>query len=237
MNGSKYISNSRNKKITGSRKIDATYVSIEGSCPKTCAFRGKGCYAELGPMAIHVKRLDGETNGLTALQIARSEAKEIDNSYGGGAVPQGRDLRLHVSGDCRTSSGARIINAAIGRWQNRGGNIAWSYTHCWDHVMRETWDNVSMLASVDSIDQIAYARENGYAPSIVVSEHPSERTYHLPGSDVKWIPCPLQTRGVSCENCRICMDAGRLYRNNYGVAFAAHGARKNQVKHRLQVVQ
>lgn len=237
MNGSKYVSNSGNKKIMGSKKADATYVSIEGSCPKTCELRGKGCYAELGPMVIHVKRLDGEVDNLTALQIARAEAKEIDNSYGGGAVPKGRDLRLHVSGDCRTSSGARIINAAIGRWKDRGGNVAWSYTHCWDHVMRETWDNVSMLASVDSTDQIAYARENGYAPSIVVSEHPSERAYHLSNSDVKWIPCPSQTRGVGCTDCRICMDADRLFRENMGVAFSVHGARKDQIKRRLSVIR
>jgi len=236
MNGVKYVSNSVNKKIKGSKKIDAVYVSIEGSCPKTCKLRGKGCYAQNGPMSIYVKRLDSEVGNLTALQIARAEAKEIDNSYNGGSVPKGRGLRLHVSGDCRTFSGARIINAAIGRWKGRGGGTCFSYTHCWDHVMRETWNNVSMLASVDSIDQIVYVRENGYAPSIVVSEHLSDRVYHLPGSDIKWIPCPSQTKNVSCADCRLCMRANFLFKNNMGIAFAAHGSKKNQIKRQLKTI-
>lgn len=235
--GVKYVSNSGNNKLMGSKKIDATYSSVKGSCPLTCPLKDNGCYAQAGPLGIHVNRLDKEVDGLSALQLARNEVKAIDESYEGGAVPAGRDMRLHVSGDCRTVAGAKLINNAVSRWKKRGGGNVWGYTHCWDHVMKEVWSNVSMLASVDTVEEAVYARQNGYAPALVVAEHPSEKAYTLPGSDIKWIPCPAQTReGVGCSDCRICMDTDRLYRDNYGIAFAAHGCKKNSIKRRLRVL-
>src|SRR5690606_10093649 len=104
-------------------------------------------------------------------QVARAEAQAIDQSYNGGPVPAGRNMRLHVSGDSRTIAGTRMINNAVGRWQQRGGGVVWSYTHCWDHVTRDLWSNVSMLASVDTVEEVTYAQQNGYAPAIVVAEH------------------------------------------------------------------
>ena len=237
MNGVKYVSNSANKKIKGSKKSDATYVSVKGSCPLTCKLKDNGCYAQDYPLSLHVGRLDKEVTGLSALQLARAEAKLINDSYNGGSVPSGRDLRLHVSGDCRTISGAKVINKAVGRWKSRGGGDVWSYTHCWDYITKDVWDNVSMLASVDSVEEVQYARQNGYAPAIVVSEHPGEKVYTLPGSDTKWIPCPAQTRNVSCVDCRLCLNATRLYDGNFGVAFAAHGVKRNSIKKRLTVIK
>jgi len=237
MNGVKYVSNSSNKKIKGSKKTDATYVSVKGSCPLTCALKDGGCYAQDYPLSLHVGRLDREVTGLSALQLARTEAKLIDESYNSGPVPMGRDMRLHVAGDCRTIAGAKLINNAVGRWKSRGGGDVWSYTHCWDHVTKDVWDNVSMLASVDSAEEVQYARQNGYAPAIVVSEHPSEKAYTLPGADTKWIPCPAQTRHVSCTDCRLCFDTDRLYKSNMGIAFSAHGVKRNSIKRRLNVIK
>jgi len=237
MNGVKYVVNSSNKKLSKFNKVDATYASIQKTCPSTCKLKGEGCYAELGPTGIYAGRLDKEADNLTALQIARAEVKEIDSSYRGKEIPNGRNLRLHVAGDCRIPSGVRIINAAVGRWKGRGGKSAWSYTHAWDRVMRDEWSNVSMLASVDSIDEVPFARANGYAPSIVVTEHKSNKVYTLPGSDVKWIPCPAQTRGVGCVECGLCLNADRLFAENKGIAFAVHGVRKNIIRRRLKVIK
>ena len=236
MDGVKYVENSKNKKISGSLPIDSTYVSVKGSCPLTCQFRNGGCYAQVGPLGIHVGRLDKEVDNLSALQIARSEAQAIDSSYDAGVVPN-RDMRLHVSGDCRTIAGAKLINNAVGRWKQRGGDACWSYTHCWDHVTRDVWSNVSMLASVDSAEEVEYARQNGYAPALVVGEHTSDKVYTLPGSDTKWIPCPSQTRHVGCVDCRLCMNADRLFANNMGITFSAHGVYKNSIKKRLAVIK
>ncbi len=237
MNGAIYVSDSGNKKIMGSKKVDATYVSIKASCPKSCPLMGEGCYAQLGPVGIHTARLDIEAQGFTPLQAARAEAKAIDDSYKGGAVPTGRDMRLHVAGDSRTLAGTRLINNAVARWKQRGGGDCWSYTHAWKHVPREEWSNVSMLASVSNVTEAKEANEKGYAPSIVVGEHSSDKAYKLEGSDVKWIPCPAQTREVGCSDCRLCFNADRLHRDGFGIAFAVHGIKKNSLKRHLNVIK
>lgn len=237
MNGAIYVVDSKNGKLAGKNKVDATYVSIKASCPKDCPLMGKGCYAQLGNVGIHVARLDQEAEGFSALQAARAEAKAIDNSYKGESIPENRDLRIHVAGDSRTLAGTRLINNAVGRWKKRGGRDCWSYTHAWNYVPRKEWSNVSMLASVSDVTEATMAREQGYAPAIVVPEHPSERAYKIGDSDIKWIPCPAQTRDVGCSDCRLCFNADRLKEGNFGIAFAAHGVKKNNVKRHLTVVK
>lgn len=232
MNGAIYVSDSGNVKLMGSQKVDATYVSIQASCPKSCPLMGEGCYAQLGNVGIHTHRLDEEAEGMTALDAARSEASVIDSSYKGGEVPSGRPLRLHVAGDSRTLAGTRIINNAVSRWKKRGGGDCWSYTHVWKTIPRSTWSNVSILASVTDTSEVEAAYQQGYAPAIVVAEHLSDKAYQLEGSDVKWIPCPAQTRDVGCSDCKLCFNADRLHRDNFGIAFAVHGVRKETVKKR-----
>jgi hypothetical protein len=237
MNGAIYVSDSGNTKIMGTKKVDATYVSIKASCPKSCPLMGEGCYAQLSYVGITTHRLDEEADGFSPLQAARAEAKAIDESYKGGDVPTGRDLRLHVAGDSRTITGTRILNKAVSRWRKRGGGDCWSYTHAWKNVPRKEWDQVSILASVTTVDEVPAAKQQGYAPAIVVSEHPSEKVYKLEGSDVKWIPCPAQTRGVGCSDCRLCFNADRLYNENMGIAFSVHGVKKENIKRRLTVLK
>lgn len=237
MNGVTYVVDSGNSKIIGSKKADATYVSIKSSCPNSCALKESGCYAQLGNTGMQVKRLDDQAIGMSALDLARAEAKAIDNSYKGGPVPAGRDMRLHVSGESRTVTGSRIINKAIGRWKQRGGGNCWSYTHAWKNVSREEWSNVSMLASIDSIADVKAARKQGYAPAMVVSEFDSPKTFKVNGCDTKWIPCPAQTKEVGCTDCKLCFNANRLYEGNFGIAFAAHGIKKNTIKRRLEVLK
>lgn len=237
MNGAIYVSDSGNTKIMGSRKVDATYASIKASCPSSCSLKDKGCYAQSSYVGMTVERMDRRARGASPLQVARAEARSLDDAYNGKSVPEGRDLRLHVAGDSRTIAGTRVLNQAVERWKQRGGGDCWSYTHAWKHVPRSEWSHVSVLASVANVTEATQARAQGYAPAIVVSEHPSEKSFQLDGSDVKWIPCPAQTRHVGCSDCRLCFNADRLFEGNFGIAFAAHGVNKNKVKRHLKVVQ
>ena len=235
MNGSIYVSDSGNTKIMGTKKVDATYASIKLSCPNSCSLKGgNGCYAETSFVGMVVNRLNSEAVGSSALDIARAEAKAIDKSYNGGNVPVGRAMRLHVAGDSRTLAGSRLINNAIGRWKKRGGGDCWSYTHAWSNIQRDVWSNVSMLASVANVTEATQAHNKGYAPAIVVDEHKTDKSYKLDGSDVKWIPCPAQTREIGCSDCRICMRSDWLFETNRGVAFAAHGVKKDIIKNTLK---
>jgi hypothetical protein len=228
-----YIKNSKNTKL--GKNCDAIYSPIEQTCNKSCALKSEGCYAQVGYCGFINSKLEDQYIGASALQIAREIAIQIDTSYD--VVPKDKNLRLFVAGDSRTVAGTKLINSAIKRWKKRGGNIVWAYTHSWQNISRDRWDQVSILASIDSIDQVILAREKGYAPAIVVSEHKSNKAYLLDGSDVKWIPCPAQTRDVACLDCKLCFNADRLFENNFGIAFAAHGVQKNKIKKRLDVIR
>jgi hypothetical protein len=236
MKGAIYVEGSANSKL-GKGKLDGTYTSIYGTCPKSCKLMGESCYAELSFCGITSRRLDNEAKGMTALQLARSEAVAIDNSYNGGKIPEGRCLRLHVAGDSRTVAGTRMINAAIKRWKKRGGKYAFSYTHAWQTVHRDEWEHVSVLASVDSIEDVANAKKRGYAPAIIVIEHLSDKVYTIEGSNVKWIPCPAQTRKIDCATCKLCMNSSYLEQSNHGIALSIHGVRKNNFKRRLDIIK
>jgi hypothetical protein len=237
MRGAIYVCDSGNTKIMGSKKVDATYASIKDTCPNTCTLKGVGCYAQTSFVGMINRRMERRAKGQSILDVARSEAKAIDACYNGGAVPAGRALRIHVSGDSRTRAGTRIINKAVARWKKRGGGDCWSYTHAWSHVARDEWSNVSILASVSNVSEVIPAREQGYAPAIVVSEFESAKAFYLDGCDTKWIPCPAQTRGVGCTDCRLCFNANRLYDENFGIAFSAHGIKKNELKRHLKVLK
>lgn len=238
MRGVIYVEGSKNSKLAGTKPIDSTYAAIGSTCSPTCPLqRDKLCYATLSYVGMINKRLEKESRKDSPLDLAKAEVRCIDKSYHGGKVPAGRDLRLHISGDSRTRLGSRALARAARRWIDRGGQSVFSYSHSWKHVERSDWGCVSVLASIESVDQAGEVRKQGYAPALIVPEHKSDKTYTLPGSSVDWIPCPAQTRSVHCSDCRLCMKADWLFAENKGITFAAHGVKKNSLKRHLTVIQ
>lgn len=214
---------SKNAKIGD---VSATYASIDGSCPTDCAHRDAGCYAQLGNVGIHVNRLNkanGERKRQDARAVARAEAREIRAAIANGEDT--RPLRVHVAGDCRTPSAAREIAGAVEKWSKP----VWSYTHAWKSVARENWGRVSVLASVDRAEDMALAFERGYAPAIVTDSHPADGKAYTRADGIKVIPCPNQTRDVTCVQCGLCMNASKLHAMNAAIAFAAHGVAKRKL--------
>jgi len=205
----------------------STHVSIEATCPDSCTFKGAGCYAQAGMV---VQRLDRgvAAMGVNGTQVAEMEARAIDGMFVRG-IPQdgargGRDLRLHVSGDAATETAAHLLAGAARRWQERGGGAVWSFTHNWSTIARHYWGDVSVLASCETADQIRDAGRRGYAPALTVERHESEKPFEVAG--VRIIPCPAQTRGRTCVECRLCLDADKLHARKAGIAFEVHGTNK-----------
>lgn len=230
-----FVENSKNEKIG---EVAATYVSIEASCPDTCALKGEGCYASMGNVGVHVRRLDKvakETNS-SDVEAATQERDAIIASFKGKNIPYGKPLRLHVSGDCKTKKAVKILNEGIDNYVKRGGKV-WTYTHAWKAVKRSDWsNNVSVLASIDKPSDVNLARKKGYAPAIVVAEFPdSDKAFTLMDSgSTKFIPCPNQTKSdVTCLDCKLCMTADKLFERNMGIAFQSHGVQKNKINKRL----
>lgn len=215
----------------------ATYASIEATCPRSCRFKGAGCYVTEGFTQKANRKLDTAARGLTDLEVIEIEARLIENAFprNGYRVPQdgargGRDLRLHIGGDARTTAAAFRLALAALSWGRRGGGAVWTFTHAWRRVYRRAWGPISALASVESTADANRARLLGYAPAIVVPEFRSTKTFTLPGSDIRWIPCPAETRAKTCVECRLCLDAPALHDRGMGIAFAIHGLGAKKVK-------
>lgn len=206
----------------------ATYASIAKTCPDECPFKRSGCYVRSGATKLLSSRLDFAAHDSTGDEVIAYEAMLIDSAFPKG-VPQdgargGRDLRLHVGGDIKTKHHAKRLGAAAKNWQARGGGSVWTFTHAWRLVPRESWGgSVSVLASVERPDDIATAREAGYASAIVVPAFPSSKAFFLPGATARIVPCPAETGDRTCVECRLCLNADRLHPTDTVIAFATHG--------------
>lgn len=199
--------------------VSATYAS-QASCPSDCPFLNSGCYAEAGYVGIQTRRLNASTVS-ASIKIAKAEAEAIDKLSGR------RPLRLHVVGDARTNTAARILSAAAKRYTARLGRRVWTYTHAWRRVLRKSWGRISVLASCESIKDAKQAMRAGYAAAIVVPKFAKDSAY--PADGIKILPCPAQTRGVTCDKCQLCMDDSRLRDSKLVIAFEPHGCRKTAV--------
>jgi hypothetical protein len=212
--------------------VSATYAS-QASCPGDCPFRAAGCYAEFGNVGHHTRRLN-RSAARTPLAVAREEARAIDGLTGD------RPLRLHVVDDCRTDAAARTVGAAVTRYARRGGRpaaggrkAAWTYSHAWREVRRESWGpDVAVLASVEAPGAAREAMDAGYAAAIVVGQFERDSAYLLGGVTV--LPCPHQTAAVTCRECGLCRDDARLREAGIVIGFEAHGATAGRIQERLR---
>jgi hypothetical protein len=212
----------------------STYVSIAATCPDTCTFKNRGCYVQSGITGARARVLDHAADGMTGDEVMALEAELIDKQWVHG-VPQdgakgGRDLRLHVGGDVSSETGAQLLAGAAGRWLERGGGTVWTYTHRWAEIPAKAWGPIQVFASCESPQDALRAAKAGYYPSLTVGSFEDERRHMLGRLPV--IPCPAQTRGRTCVECRLCLD-----RAQHGVAigFQLHGVKRHQLRRRLQV--
>lgn len=220
------------KAIEKSSNIKTGPVSVTmatfKSCPQDCPM-ADACYGKAGPQGIHSRRLDRETaDNVTPEDIATMEAEAIDSLTGD------RDLRVHVTGDCRTSAAAEIVSQAMKRHENKNGRSSWTYTHAWRDVPVSSWNGVSVLASCETAQDVMEARAAGYATALVVERFESKKAYPI-ADGVAGVPCPNQTHeGITCVDCRLCMKN----KKDVTILFEAHGAlRKKAPMVSLMVVK
>ncbi len=221
--------------------VSSTYVSIRGTCPEACVFRDSGCFVQSGFTQSLMNRLDDQAKTMTPSEVIDQEVRALDAAWSRDPMPRdgakgGRDLRLHVGGDTPNAESARKLGAACGRYKNRGGGSVWSYTHNWRTIHRDDFgEHIFVLASVEATEEITEARSRGYVAAITVREFPGTTVFDVGGHKV--LPCPAETRGATCAECRLCLDRETRLRDlGYTIGFSVHGAGSNQAKRRLPVL-
>lgn len=210
----------------------ATYAPVRATCPATCPLRKpdpetgrEPCYVLApGRVGMHERRISKAADAarLTPREVAQAEADAIDRGR-----PTGLPLRLHVSGDARTSTAARILAGAAARYTKRnGGAPVWTYSHAWRAVPRDAWGSVSVLASADSPADAAAADAAGYAVALTVPDLASTAGRPIPGTRLRGVACRYDLAGVPCSACRLCFDAERLQRERLAILFPLKRGRR-----------
>lgn len=219
----------KNRKL-GPNRTHALQLS-HISCPP-CRFRYNGCYALQGQMRWHSLRLNREAaqEGLDHLTLARQAAAAIER------CPPTAPLRLFTAGDGHCAACTDIIAAAARTYAARSQQPVWGYTHTKDTTDAQWGPTVSVLASCEHPADVYDAWARGYAAAVVAPTFPNgARRFDWHG--IKAIPCPAQTKNVSCADCQLCWRKDFLQRTETVVAFLPHGSGQRKVLATLPVIE
>lgn len=209
---------SRNRK-TGPIPVTTTSAN---SCPPSCSFKGDGCYAESGPLAVHWDRVNrGERGGTFDALL-----EEL------GTLRRNALWRHNQAGDLTPSSPGVIDARLLIRlaWINKGRR-GFTYTH-----YRPSGANRGAIAtanrmgftvnlSAETLQQADGYADLGIAPVVVVLPADTTKPMRSPaGRQV--VVCPASVGNSDCLNCGICQQRDR----HCIVGFPAHGGKAKRVE-------
>ncbi|BEP57133.1 MULTISPECIES: hypothetical protein [unclassified Variovorax] len=209
---------SRNYK-TGPIPVTTTSAN---SCPPSCSFKGSGCYAESGPLAIHWRHVSEGRRGCTFDELLR----EI-------ATLRRRALWRHNQAGDLTPEAPGVIDARMLTrlaMANRGRR-GFTYTHYpptpanQAAILNANRLGFTVNLSAETLTQADAYVDLGIAPVVVVLPQGVIKPTRTPaGRQV--IVCPASTGNSDCLNCGICQQRDRAA----VVGFPAHGSGAKRVE-------
>jgi hypothetical protein len=213
-----WMRQSNNRKLGG---IPASIVA-PGSCPRSCPFWGRGCFAEFGLLGHHWAQA---VHGRTWSEYCDAVSD----------LPRGQLWRHAVAGDLPGKGEAldperlwRLVHAC-----RRGGTQGFTYTH---KPLRDSLERAAVqyvnsghgltinlsANSLEHADHLAALRI-GPVVAVVPTDYPARGS--TPGGRVVRV-CPYELRGeLTCARCRMCGD----WRRRDIIALRAHGQSKRIV--------
>lgn len=206
----RWVPNSKNGKLGG---ISAATVSAE-TCPPSCGFYGRGCFAEFGPQGHHWRRVEDE--GLTwdaFLGAVRATPADALWRYAVAGDLPGQGDRLD------TELLADLVAANTGR---RG----FTFTH---KPLTDPWDQSAVRAanaagfainlSADTLAMADARAELKCGPVVVVLPEDAPDRLMTPGGR-HVVVCPAETHAaLDCARCGLCAIRSRKVL----IGFRAHG--------------
>lgn len=189
------------------------------SCPSTCPFINKGCYAKSGPLALHWRKVSEGERGTDWQGLCDFVA----------ALPERQIWRHNQAGDIPHSLGLIDSDLLMQLVLANKGRRGYTYTH---HTLNH--ENIQQLqlsnalgftinASTESLQAADAAMDHGL-PAVTVISSDSVLPERTPAGR-KAVLCPAQSRDVSCAECGLCAKADRTC----VVMFKAHGTAKKTV--------
>lgn len=178
-----------------------------------CALLGNGCYAWASV-----------SRGLPAL----FESKERN--------PERYKMRRAVDHRRRDAKMARIgaigdparvnrreLRAAIAYIRKQELSVV-GYTHFWRNEPRNGVLKHSLMASCNNVEETTEAFELGWRPAVVLPWDHEGKFFEMPGHR-RGLVCPAQTKGVTCNDCRLCDPSHKVWEAGKveAIGFIDHG--------------
>lgn len=192
------------------------------TCPASCSFRGNGCYAESGPLALHWKAVTAGRRGGTFDQL-------LDGIR---TLPRNALWRHNQAGDLTPIApgvidAQKLLQLALANRGRRG----FTYTHYpmtpenVEAVKHTNALGFTINLSAETLEQADEHADFGVAPVVVVLPVDAVRPTKTPaGRHV--IVCPASLGNTDCLTCGICQQRNR----RVIVGFPAHGSAKARVQ-------
>lgn len=209
---------SRNRK-TGPMPVTTTSAN---SCPPNCSFKGNGCYAESGPLAVHWRRVSEGRRGHSFDELLQEIATLRRHAL----------WRHNQAGDLTPKSPGVIDSRKLTRlaMANRGRR-GFTYTHYpptpanQEAILHANRLGFTVNLSAETLGQADAYADLGIAPVVVVLPQGVIKPTRTPaGRQV--IVCPASIGNADCLNCGICQQRDRALI----VGFPAHGSRARRVQ-------
>lgn len=190
------------------------------SCPTTCPFFDKGCYAKYGPELIHWSRMN---NALDWMQLCSKISK----------LPKGQLWRHNTAGDLPHNDGLIDYKLLRQLAMANKGRKGFTYTHHdikihHNLVAVETANLMGFTVNVstESVEVADEVMTNHGIPAVAVVPSPETRRFFKTTSGRQVIVCPATIHdNVSCSTCGLCQKSDR----EFIIAFPAHGIAKKTV--------
>jgi hypothetical protein len=196
------------------------------TCPPSCPLKENGCYAEVGKVAIHWRRVSEGSRGKPWDEFC------LDVE----ALPKGQLWRHCQSGDQPGKDG-RIDREALEMLTRANtGKKGFSYTHydvtgnssmaLWNATAVRDANRAGFLlnASCESLEQVDKAIARGIPAVVVLPEDaPATGLYTPNGTHVPVCPAQYQ-EGMTCKDCKLCANPNRTC----AVGFRVHGVTKRK---------
>jgi len=200
-----------NNRKTGPIPVSMTDMS---SCPSSCAFRDKGCYAEFGKTRMHWQSV--ATRGMTWRQFCSSISR----------LAKGTLWRHNEAGDLPGKDDELDIRALAMLVAANAGRRGFTFTHRpltkkseRDAVRTANALGFTINLSANTLEQADELAELAVAPVVVVVGADEDLREARTPAGRKVIACLAESDGLTCAKCKLCAQPQR----QAIIAFRAHG--------------
>ena len=201
--------------------IPVTTTSAD-SCPPTCSFKGNGCYAESGPLALHWRAVSSGKRGGTLDELCAKVA----------ALPRHQLWRHNQAGDLPVTKPGHIDHWAVRQIiAANKGRRGFTYTHHkptdrnQDIVLEANNQGFTVNWSAETLEQADEYAALQAGPVVCVLPADQLTPVRTPGGRLVTV-CPAVTGNTDCLNCGICQQRER----QAIVGFPAHGSGAKRVQ-------